>query len=153
MKKKLVGLMVAGVSLFVLSGCSGGGGDTVIIDNSPIPETYFITDDFGDGVSEIIYHCDSGFSGVTNFEGAFTFDIEGDNCNFDLLTNNIQEFIYIEYDNDPFTDAGINGIEYECVENGQISETGTTDSNGPSGYSGFITDGANHDGCTLFDVY
>ncbi len=145
MKKRLVGLIVVSVSVFALSGC--GGGDTVIVDNSPVPETYFITDDFGDGVSEIIYHCDSGFSGVTNFEGAFTFDIIGDNCNFDLLTNDIQAFIHIEYDNDPFTDAGIDGIDYECVLNGGISETGTT------GPNGFITDGADHDGCTLFDVY
>ena len=147
MKKKIVGLMVAGVAVFALSGCGGGGGDTVIVDNSPVPETYFITDDFGDGVSEIIYHCDSGLSGITNFEGAFTFDIVGDNCNFDLLTNDIQAFIHIEYDNDPFTDAGIDGIEYECVRDGQITEAGTT------GPNGFITDSVDHDGCTLFDVY
>ena len=94
--KKFMMLIISGVSVVVLSGCGGGSGS----DDGPVPETYFITDGFGNGVSNIIYHCDSGLSGVTNFEGAFTFDIVGDNCNFDLLTNGIVDDLFIEYDND-----------------------------------------------------
>ena len=142
--KKIMSLTVAAVAVLGLSAC--GGGDTYV-DAGPVPETYFITDSFGDGVGNIIYHCDSGLSGITNFEGAFTFDIVGDNCNFDLVTNHIQEFLYIEYDNDPFTQAGINGIQYECVTYGNITEYGNT------GPDGFITDGAVHEGCTLFDIH
>ena len=144
-RKKLMSLVLAGVAVLVLSGC--GGGDTVIVDESPIPETFFITDLAGFGVGGIIYHCDSGFSGVTNFEGAFTFDIVGDNCNFDFFTNNIIDDIHIEYDNDPSSFAGINGIQYECVRSGSITEEGFT------GPDGFITDASAHDGCTLFDIY
>jgi hypothetical protein len=143
--KKFMMFILSGVSVVVLSGC--GGGD----DDAPVPETYFITDGFGNGVSNIIYHCDSGLSGVTNFEGAFTFDLRGDNCNFDLVTNGIVDDLFIEYDNDPFTDAGINGIYFECVENGILSASGYTRYD--LGLDGFIVDGSLHDGCTLFDIY
>lgn len=131
--------------IIVLSGC--GGSDDVIIIEEPILETFFITDGFGEGVSGIIYECDSGTSGVTNFEGAFMFDIKGDNCKFDFVINDIQSDLYIEYDNDPDTDAGIDGIYYECIFDGALSETGY------SGPSGFVTDSRIHDGCTLFDIY
>ncbi len=145
--KKFMMLILSGVSVIALSGC--GGGD----DDGPVPETYFITDDLGYGVSEIIYHCDSGFSGVTNFEGAFTFDLRGDNCNFDLVTNGIVDFLFIEDDNDPDTDAGINGIYFECVKDGAILSSGTTSYNPDFGSNGFIEDGIEFDGCTLFDIY
>ena len=147
--KKLIGLVFAGVAVFVLSGC----GDTYVVDDGPVPETYFITDGYGLGVGNIIYHCDSGLSGITNFEGAFTFDIRGDNCNFDLVTNQIVDDLFIEYDNDPFTDAGINGIYFECVENGAIRLSGDTQYDPVLDFNGFITDGSLYDGCTLFDIY
>ena len=141
-------ILFVGVLTLVLSGCGGGGGD-----DGPIPETYFITDGYGNGVSGIIYHCDSGFSGVTNFEGAFTFDLLGDNCNFDLVTHDITDDLFIEYDNDPFTDAGINGIYFECVTDGILSAEGTTRYDPLLQHNGFIEDGSLHDGCTLFDIY
>jgi len=148
MMKKFIMFLLSLVSVVALSGC-GSGGD----DDGPIPETYFITDGFGNGVSGIIYHCDSGFSGVTNFEGAFTFDIRGDNCNFDLVTNGIVDDLFIEYDNDPFTDAGINGIYFECVKDGAIRSSGTTSYDPLLDFNGFIEDGSLFDGCTLFDIY
>jgi len=151
MMKKLTGLIFAGAAAFALSGC--GGGDTVIVDDGPVPETYFITDGFGYGVANIIYHCDSGLSGVTNFEGAFTFDIVGDNCNFDFLSNDIVEDLFLEYDNDPSTDAGINGIAFECVENGRIVSTGVTRYDPLFDINGFIDDSSLYDGCTLFDIH
>lgn len=146
--KKLMSLVVAGVALFALSGC--GGGDTYVVDDGPIPETYFITDDFGLGVGNIIYHCDSGLSGITNFEGAFTFDIRGDNCNFDFFTNDIIDNLYLEYSNDPNIDTGLNGIYFECVRDGRIELTGDT---GDIISDGFIADASLYDGCTLFDIY
>ena len=143
--KKIISFAVSAVAILTLSGC--GGGTDVYVDDGPVPETYFITDGYGDGVSGIIYHCDSGYSGVTNFEGAFTFDIIGDNCNFDFLSNDIVADVHIEYDNDPYTDAGIDGIYFECVYDGSIDLTGYT------GPSGFIADASLYDGCTLFDIY
>jgi len=148
MRNKIIGLVFSAVALFTLSGC--GGGDTVIVDNGPVPETFFITDGFGLGVGNIIYHCDSGLSGITNFEGAFTFDILGDNCNFDFLTNNIIDDVYLEFDNDPNRDTGLNGIYFECVKNGGITVTGHT---GDAVSDGFIVDASLHDGCTLFDIH
>ncbi|MDM5263864.1 hypothetical protein PF327_06605 [Sulfurovum sp. XTW-4] len=145
--KKFMILILSGVSVMALSGCGGGS------DDGPVPETYFITDGLGYGVSDIIYHCDSGLSGVTNFEGAFTFDLRGDNCNFDLVTNIIVDDLFIEYDNDPNTDAGINGIYYECVANGTLSASGYTRYDPLWDVNGFIEDGSLHDGCTLFDIY
>ena len=143
MKKFLI-LLAGSVMIIVLSGC--GGSDDVIVEE-PILETFFITDEFGEGVSGIIYECDSGTSGITNFEGAFMFDIEGDTCRFDFVYNDIQSDLYIEYDNDPDTDAGIDGIYYECIVDGVLSESGY------SGPIGFITDSRMHDECTLFDIY
>ncbi len=140
-------LILSGVSVVLLSGCGGGS------DDGPIPETYFITDSSGDGVSEIIYHCDSGLSGITNFEGAFTFDLRGDNCNFDFLTNSIVDDLYIEYDNNPLTDAGIDGIEFECVEDGFLVKTGETRYDSLFEIHGYIDDVTTYDGCTLFDIY
>ncbi len=140
-------MLTASVVVFILSGC---GRDTVIVDNSPIPETYFITDGFGLGVGGIIYHCDSGFAGVTNFEGTFIFDIVGDNCNFDFYTNDIIGDVYLEFSNNPNIDTGINGIYFECVANGFLSETGHT---GDIVSNGFIVDSFFHDGCTLFDIH
>lgn len=147
MMKKFMMLILSGVSVMALSGCGGGS------DDGPVPETYFITDGSGHGVSGIIYHCDSGLSGVTNFEGAFTFDLRGDNCNFDLVTNDILDDLFIEYDNDPLTDAGIDDIYYECVANGLLSAKGYTRYNPLLDFHGFIEDGSLHDGCTLFDIY
>ncbi|HSR73758.1 MAG TPA: hypothetical protein VLL31_02860 [Sulfurovum sp.] len=146
--KKLVTLVVSGVSAIVLSACGGGGGD-----DGPIAETYFITDGSGNGVSGIIYQCDSGFSGITNFEGAFTFDIVGDNCTFDLITNGIAVDLFLEYDNDPFTDAGINDIYFECVRDGFIESSGYTRYDSVLDFNGYIDDGSLYDGCTLFDIY
>ncbi|MFT7880835.1 MAG: hypothetical protein ABXS91_10625 [Sulfurimonas sp.] len=140
--KKLAGFLSAAVAVFALSGCGGGGSD-----DGPIPETYFITDSYGYGVADIIYHCDSGLSGITNFEGAFTFDLRGDNCNFDFVTNNIVDDVYIEFDNDPNTIAGADGIYFECFYDGQLDESGVTDNDG------YITDASMYDGCTLFDIY
>jgi len=67
MKKFLI-LLAGSVMIIVLSGC--GGSDDVIVEE-PILETFFITDEFGEGVSGIIYECDSGTSGTTNFERGF----------------------------------------------------------------------------------
>jgi len=147
MKKYLI-LIVSAVAIFGLSGCGssdGGRGH-----DGPILETFFITDGYGLGVGGIIYHCDSGLSGITNFEGAFTFDIVGDNCNFDFYTNNISNNVYIGFDNNPNIDTGLNGIYFECVKNGEPTVSGRT---GDVLSDGFIVGASLHDGCTLFDIH
>jgi len=141
--KKIAGFLSAAVAVLSLNGCGW-------VDDSPIPKTYFITDSFGDGVANIIYHCDSGLSGITNFEGAFTFDLRGDNCNFDFVTHNITGDVYIAWDNDPYDDNGIDGIYFKCVLHGERELTGYTRY---YDYHGYITDASSYDGCTLFNIY
>jgi len=48
--KKLMNIVFSGIAIIAFNGCGGGGGD-----DGPVPETYFITDGFGNGVSGIIY--------------------------------------------------------------------------------------------------
>ena len=43
--KKFILAIASGLTMMLLSGCGGGGSD-----DGPVPETYFITDSFGDGV-------------------------------------------------------------------------------------------------------
>ena len=120
MKKKIVGLMVAGVAVFTLSGC-GGGGDTVIIDPGPGPspsETYlFFVDNGGYAVSGVHYVCYNSFGDfivddVTRYDGAFLFE-PGENCTFDFIgyDGTPGDELYIEDDiQNPKA-----GIPYTCL--------------------------------------
>jgi len=54
MKKKIAGLLLAGVAVFTLSGCGGGDDyyeDPVIVDSGPELVTLFLVDEFDVGVS------------------------------------------------------------------------------------------------------
>ena len=121
MKKKLAGLVVAGIAVFALSGC--GGGDTYYVEEVVPPDdltTLFLVDESGDPYSGIPYICDSMRDWErTLSNGEFTF-LPPDNCEFDFdgyfgtdpddLTVPYNELIYIV----DIADEGKNGIPYEC---------------------------------------
>ena len=121
--KKLMGLVFAGVSLLVLSGC--GGGDTYYAEEVVPPDdltTLFLVDQNGDSYAGIPYICDSMANwSQTAPNGEFSF-YPGENCEFDFLGLNG------DYNNDPFVDDiiyivdyldfGKGGIPYECASFG-----------------------------------
>lgn len=146
--KNFMSIVFAGVATLVLSGC--GGGSSV---EEPTYDTYFITDSDGMGVEGIMYYCDSGTQGITDLDGAFQFDTYGDTCNFDLVTNTIVDDLYLESDADPYTDAGINGVEYDCIgydTNPDISDVTRYDS--LFGLNGYIDDASLYSECTLYNL-
>jgi len=68
MKKKLAGLLVAGVAVFALSGCGGGGGDDGYI---PPPPAYAVDiDDLHLGYAVGVYSYDDGY----NYRAEYCFD-------------------------------------------------------------------------------
>ena len=116
MKKKIIGMLSAGIAVFTLSGCGGGGDD--YYDPGPLPVTLFLLDEQGFSYAGVPYICD----GMANWDytlsnGEFTF-YEFESCTFDFLG-------YAgNYSNDPSVDDiiritddlnfGIEGIAYDC---------------------------------------
>ena len=123
MKKKILGLILAGVTVLTLSGC--GGGDTVVdplVDNAT---TLFLIDQNGNSYGGIPYICDSMVSwSATRPNGEFTF-FPPDDCTFDFTG------LIGNYANDPIADdivyivddldRGKENIPYECVDFGVSS--------------------------------
>ncbi len=111
--KKLIGLVFAGVAVFVLSGCGSSGG--YYYDDET---TLFLVDQDGYSLGGVPYICDSmsGWS-ETRPNGEFTF-LDPESCTFD--------FNYFDgnYGNDPLVDdiiyivddldRGKGGIPYDC---------------------------------------
>jgi hypothetical protein len=120
MKKRITGLMVAGMAVFALSGC-GGGDDVVIVDPVPPivgPElvTLLLIDINDIGVGYVPYTCyapDGSIvtDDITPVNGEFSF-VPGDRCEFDLFgfANGISDPLFIA-DIDGF---GKEDIPYEC---------------------------------------
>ena len=129
--KKFIMLILSGVSIIVLSGCGGGGGD----DYSPAPVTYYlqtfdVVDDIYRGVSGIEYDCGPD-SGVTGANGSFVL-YEGDMCIFYGLDETLSLSIN---EDELYMDSALINIDYSC----------------DSGFSG--TTSADLDGMFIFDPY
>ena len=127
MKKKIVGLMVAGVAVFALSGCGGGGGDDYYppVDNTT---TLFLIDQDDNSLGGIPYICDSMIDwSTTRSNGEFTFS-PPDDCEFDFtgLEGNyngdpyVDDIVYIVDD----LDNPKPNIPYECASFGVSSTYG-----------------------------
>lgn len=126
MKKKLAGLLVAGVAVFALSGCGSSGG-TVIVDPGPEEVTLFLVDKFDIGIEYVPYVCYSPdgiivADTMTDFDGEFTF-VPGDRCEFDFYSfpGSYNLPIYI-VDIDYF---GKDDIPYYCDNGIEFTETVT----------------------------
>ena len=113
MKKKLIGLVVAGVTVFALSGCSGG--DDEYNDGFT---TLFVVDVNYNSVNGIDYDCDS-HSGTTFGDGEFSF-YPGDDCKF-YMDNLTADLFIVDISNN-----GKDGIPYDCSPSNIAGDTGDT---------------------------
>ncbi|OQX77902.1 MAG: hypothetical protein B6D54_00850 [Epsilonproteobacteria bacterium 4484_65] len=125
--KKLIGLIVAGVAVFALSGCGGGDDDYYAPPPSNLT-TLFLIDQDGFSLGGVPYICDSMVDwSATRPNGEFTFD-PPDNCTFDFIGLNGN------YNNDPFVDdiiyivddldRGKGNIPYDCASFGASTTYG-----------------------------
>jgi len=129
--KKLMGLVLAGVAVFALSGC--GGGDDYYYYYEDDLTTLFLIDQDGFSLGDVPYSCDGGRTYYTRSNGEFSF-YPREECTFDFDG-------YIgNYEDDPITDDiiyivdyldyGKGGIPYECASFG----VGSTYSDGSFDY-------------------
>ena len=134
MKKKLAGLLVAGVAVFALSGCGGGDDYYPPVDDLV---TLLIVNQHNVGIDGIRYVCDStsGFTGDGPLAGEFTFR-DFDDCDFYLEDS-------IVWGDDLFiVDSslrGKNNIYYYCAS-GIDGFTGDTGLSGEFLYSNGVDD-------------
>jgi len=103
--KKIIALMVAGVTVFALSGCTGGDDDYA----PPPVDMLYIDDVLGFGQAGIEYHCTSGEYGDTDPQGGFYFDPRGDTCTFEDL-DWIGTDLFLAY----ASGKGVPFVQYEC---------------------------------------
>ena len=118
MKKKILGLVVASVAVFGLSGCGSGGDDYYVPPVSPLV-TLFLVDDFNDPVDGTVYVCDS-FAGTTGdgpLAGEFSF-IPGDVCEF-FIDGFGGELRLLDVTGQP-----VNDIFYDCILSTNVGYTG-----------------------------
>jgi len=132
--KKLMGLLVSGVAVLVLSGCGGGGSDGDYYPPDPNLTTLFLVDQDGFTLGGVPYICDSMLDWeLTAPNGEFTFS-PPDNCEFDFIGYDgnyfgdpfVDDIIYIV----DYTDEGKGDIPYECASFG----VGTTYGDGSFDY-------------------
>ena len=122
--KRVMGIAIAGVAVFALSGC-GEGGD----DNGGGMDTHFLTDVNGNGIGGVPYACSVGASGTTEEDGAYGFDSDGDNCTFIFNQTATDKPLYVKN----ASGAGVSGLEYQCTYNTHSGNTpfaGQTDGDG-----------------------
>jgi hypothetical protein len=133
MQKKIVGLVIALIAVFALSGC----GDTEVYVEEPAPEevALFLVDINGIGIEYVPYICYAPDGSIvadfeTDFYGEFSF-VPGDRCEFDLFgfPSDIVEPLFIVDD----LGYGKDDIPYSCINGLSVLE-GTTDMDGYFAY-------------------
>jgi len=122
MKKRIAGLMIAGVAVFALSGCGSSGNDYYAPPPGPAEITLFLLDEDGFSWGGVPYLCDGMATwGSTLPNGEFTF-YEFESCTFNFIG------FRGNWLNDPLDDdivrvtddlgIGIRNIEYDCASYG-----------------------------------
>ena len=116
MMKKLIMLILSGVTVIALSGCGGGSSDYYA------PEvTYYLQteDEFGNfvGVNDVYYECGPdivGYTGEYGASGSFTM-VEGDVCTFYDLDDTLSFDIDVLYIGlDPIGELAVPRTPYNC---------------------------------------
>ncbi|NKQ40782.1 MAG: hypothetical protein HF962_04345 [Sulfurovum sp.] len=134
--KQLLRLVLAGVAVLALNGCSTGDTDT---GNSY--KDYYITKTDGSGVKNIVWNCDSGTNGTTNSSGKF-YTESNDNCDLDLRTNLITGDIFLEGNR-----GDLQGVRYRCI--GNSTNPSVDDFTLANGY---IDNASRFASCTLYNL-
>ena len=109
--KKLMGLLLAGLAVFVLNGCGDGYNDYEVTYHL---QTYNADTENYEGVEGVYYECGPDIVGHTDRNGAFTM-IEGDYCTF----YDLDDTLSYEYDTlyiglDVWGDIAVGDIRYDC---------------------------------------
>ena len=84
MKKKIAGLLIAGVAVFALSGCGGGSSGTDVIVIDPVTHylhTYDPVTGIFVGVPDVEYQCGPDPVRYTDISGSFVY-VPGDDCTY-----------------------------------------------------------------------
>ena len=116
--KKLMGLVLAGLAVFALSGCD----DYYAPEVTYHLQTYNADTENYEGVEGVYYECGPDIVGYTNRNGAFTM-IEGDYCTFYDLNDTLSyeyDLLYIGLDR--WGDVAVGDIRYDC-DSGIIDTT------------------------------
>ncbi|EIF50331.1 hypothetical protein [Sulfurovum sp. AR] len=100
--KKLMMLILSGVSVLVLSACGGGSSSDEYV---PV-DVHYLTDVLGDGIVGVPYDC-IDFVGETDVDGAYEFNPDNYSCEFDLF--GLVDDLYIMDEI-----GGVNGLNYDC---------------------------------------
>lgn len=135
--KQLLGLVLAGVAVLALNGCSPGG----VTGTGTSYKDYYITKTDGSGAKNIVWSCDSGTSGTTNNSGKF-YTESNDNCDLDLRTHLITGDIFLENN-----ERVLQGVRYRCI--GNSTNPSVDDFTLANGY---IDNATRFASCTLYNL-
>ena len=115
MKKKIAGLLVAGVAVFTLSGCGDGGTDVVVNPVTHYLHTWDPVSGTFVGVFDVPYQCGPDPIRYTDIEGSFVY-VPGDDCTFYDLDDTLSLSVDLDrlyLSSDRYADIWVS-VDYVC---------------------------------------